>query len=111
MADLVASTSGMAKFAHETDAREIIVGTEQGLVERLRVEVPDKTFYIVPHTVCPNMKKTTAAKVLASLENMQHEIDIAPETLYAEATGTPLPEWMTDEQASPGTGETVPLAK
>jgi len=22
------------------------------------------------------------------------EIDIAPETLYAEATGTPLPEWM-----------------
>jgi hypothetical protein len=24
----------------------------------------------------------------------QNEIDIAPETLYAEATGTPLPEWM-----------------
>lgn len=23
-----------------------------------------------------------------------NEIDIAPETLYAEATGTPLPEWM-----------------
>lgn len=26
------------------------------------------------------------------------EIDIAPETLYAEATGTPLPEWMTTEE-------------
>lgn len=24
----------------------------------------------------------------------QNEIDIAPETLYAEATGSPLPEWM-----------------
>ncbi len=26
------------------------------------------------------------------------EIDIAPETLYAEATNTPLPEWMDDEK-------------
>lgn len=24
----------------------------------------------------------------------QNEIDIAPETLYAETTGTPLPDWM-----------------
>ncbi len=79
MADVVASTGGMIKFAHETDAREIIVGTEQGLVERLRVELPEKTFYLVPHTICPNMKKTTAEKVLASLENMQFEIDVDPE--------------------------------
>ena len=28
------------------------------------------------------------------------EIDIAPETLYAEATGTPLPEWMNPEKGS-----------
>ena len=79
MADVVASTSGMIKFARETDAREMIVGTEQGLVERLQVELPEKTFYIVPHTVCPNMKKTTAEKVLASLEHVQYEIDVAPE--------------------------------
>ena len=25
------------------------------------------------------------------------EIDIAPETLYAQATGSPLPNWMTSE--------------
>ncbi len=25
-----------------------------------------------------------------------NEIDIAPETLYSEATNTPLPEWMTE---------------
>lgn len=79
MADKVASTGGMVKFARETEAREIIVGTEEGMVYRLRRENPDKTFYTVPHTVCPNMKKTTAAKVVASLENMQYEIDIAPE--------------------------------
>ena len=28
------------------------------------------------------------------------EIDIAPETLYAEATGTPLPEWMREQEPS-----------
>ena len=28
----------------------------------------------------------------------QHEIDIAPETLYAEATQTPLPNWMDKKQ-------------
>ena len=32
------------------------------------------------------------------------EIDIAPETLYAEATGTPLPEWMTEAAPSRGSG-------
>lgn len=79
MADEVASTSGMIKFAHATDARELIVGTEEGLVKRLQVELPEKTFYIVPHTICPNMKKTTAEKVLAALENMQYEIDVDPE--------------------------------
>ncbi len=26
------------------------------------------------------------------------EIDIAPETLYAEATGTPLPQWMNPDR-------------
>jgi quinolinate synthase len=77
MADEVASTGGMIKFARETAAKEIIVGTEEGLVYRMRRENPEKTFYIVPHTVCPNMKKTTPQKLLASLENMQYEIDVA----------------------------------
>jgi quinolinate synthase len=76
MADEVASTGGMIKFARETAAKEIIVGTEEGLVYRMRRENPEKTFYIVPHTVCPNMKKTTPQKLLASLENMQYEIDV-----------------------------------
>ena len=29
------------------------------------------------------------------------EMDIAPETLYAEATGSPLPDWMTPREDSP----------
>ncbi|MEA3402686.1 MAG: quinolinate synthase NadA [Armatimonadota bacterium] len=79
LADEVASTGGMVTFARESDADEIIVGTEEGLVYRLRKENPDKTFYVVPHTVCPNMKKTTAEKLVALLEEMQYEIDVAPD--------------------------------
>jgi len=29
------------------------------------------------------------------------EVDIAPETLYAEATSSPLPDWMNPQQDSP----------
>ncbi|NCO39382.1 MAG: DUF2442 domain-containing protein [Armatimonadetes bacterium] len=32
----------------------------------------------------------------------EDEIDIAPETLYAQATGTPLPAWMTEAEADEG---------
>jgi quinolinate synthase len=76
MADEVASTGGMVTFARESDADEIIVGTEEGLVHRLRRENPDKQFYIVPHTVCPNMKKTNVEKLVTSLENMQYEVTV-----------------------------------
>ena len=40
------------------------------------------------------------------------EIDIAPETLYAEATGTDLPAWMTPDgpASSPSERETTPGA-
>ncbi len=76
LADEVTSTAGMVSFARESDAQQIIVGTEEGLVDRLRRENPEKTFYVVPHTICPNMKKTSAAKVVDSLEKMQFEIEV-----------------------------------
>ncbi len=79
MADVVTSTGGMVRFAHETDATEIIVGTEQGIVYRLQKENPGKTFYPIKQALCPNMKKTTLPKVLSALENMTGEITISPD--------------------------------
>ncbi len=35
----------------------------------------------------------------------ENEVDIAPETLYAEATGEPLPEWMINDP--PSTNKTL----
>lgn len=69
-ADAVLSTGGMLKFVRETDASEIIVGTETGIIYRLKKENPDKIFYpLRADAVCPNMKKTDLGNVLSALES------------------------------------------
>jgi len=80
LADEVLSTGGMRRFARQTDAREIIVGTEIGILHRLRKENPGKKF--IPATkqaVCPDMKLITLEKVLWSLEEMAPEVKVPEE--------------------------------
>jgi len=80
MADAVLSTSGICKYANNSDAKEYIIATELGIIHRLRKENPDKIFYPATEAgVCPNMKLTTLEKVLWSLENMQYEIEVPDE--------------------------------
>lgn len=77
LADEVLSTSGMVRFAKETKAREIIVGTEPGMIYRLKKENPGKLFYSASEAaVCPNMKKNNLEKVLWALEDLTHEVKI-----------------------------------
>ncbi|MBI5674791.1 MAG: quinolinate synthase [Nitrospirae bacterium] len=81
MADHVTSTSGMLRFAISSDAKEFIIGTEIGLLYRLRKENPDKTFHpLRKDMICPNMKKTTLKSVLRALETMTPEIKVPEET-------------------------------
>jgi quinolinate synthase len=76
-ADAALGTGGIIRFARESEAGEIIVGTEMGLIYRLRKENPEKQFYVLsPGLICPNMKYTTLAKVASSLEKMQHRITV-----------------------------------
>ena len=85
IADIVVSTGGMSRFAKETTAKEIIVGTEPGIIHRLKKEAPDKIFHPISDTViCPNMKKTTVEKILWSLEDMTHTIEV-PDEIAARA--------------------------
>ena len=80
LADRVASTEGMCRYVKETKAREVIVGTEIGIIHRLKKENPEKVFYPASEqAVCPNMKLITLEKVLWALEDMQPEIDVPPE--------------------------------
>lgn len=78
-ADYVESTGGMCRRARESDAEEMIVGTEIGLIYRLREENPEKRFYNVSEAaICPNMKQIDLQKILWSLEEMRYEVKIPP---------------------------------
>jgi quinolinate synthase len=80
LADEVLSTGGMCRFAKQTDATVIIVGTEVGIIYRLSKENPDKKFIAAsPKAVCPNMKKITPEKVLWALQDMAPEVRVAEE--------------------------------
>ncbi len=80
-ADFVGSTSGLIKRVHESDAEEFIIGTEMGIISRLKRECPDKTYYELPSAVCPPMKMIDLESVVNSLEHMETVIDLDPETI------------------------------
>jgi quinolinate synthase len=85
LADEVLSTSGMIKFAGREDVQEMIVGTEMGLIYRLKKENPGKRFIPVSEqAICPNMKLITLEKVLWSLEEMAPEVKV-PEKIRLKA--------------------------
>ena len=86
LADKYLSTGGMLRFARETEHKKIIVGTEQGIIHRLQRENPDKMFIPVSEqAVCPNMKMIELNDVLNSLEKMQYEIILDPDTIAKAA--------------------------
>ncbi|OHE21139.1 MAG: quinolinate synthase [Syntrophobacterales bacterium GWF2_56_9] len=85
LADIAISTGGMIRYAKETKAREIIVGTEPGIIHRLKKENQDKVFHPVSaFVICPNMKRTSLEKILWSLEDMEHAIEV-PEEIAGRA--------------------------
>ena len=87
LADEVYSTGQMVKNAKVTPTKEIIIGTEPGIVYRLKKENPGKDFYPLRKTsFCRNMKKITLEKVLNSLENMQYKIKV-PADIASRARG------------------------
>ena len=80
LADDVLSTGGICRFAHDTAAVDIIVGTEIGILHRLRKENPDKRFiHASEQAVCPRMKLITLESVLWSLQEMAPEIKVPQE--------------------------------
>lgn len=76
-ADHVASTTGIAKYCKESDAKEFIIGTEIGLLHRLKKESPHKLFYpITQLSDCPNMKLINLEKVLWALEDLVYPVKV-----------------------------------
>jgi quinolinate synthase len=88
LADHICSTSGMYEFARTNSAQKFIVGTEEGILWRLRKENPEKTFIMPSRSlICPNMKLTTLNDILKCLETMEPQIRV-PEDIRLRAKGS-----------------------
>lgn len=82
-ADYVGSTTGIMKYAKESDKKEFIIGTENSIVEHLQYECPDKLFYpLSVKLTCQNMKVTTLIDVLNVLKGQGgEEITLSKEVM------------------------------
>jgi quinolinate synthase len=85
LGDRVLSTSGMLKYAAQSETKEFIIGTEVGLLHRLRKENPGKVFIpAAKYAVCPNMKMNTLGSIVQALEKNEHIIKV-PEKIRKKA--------------------------
>lgn len=77
MADYVGSTSGIVDYCKNSDKKRIIIGTEMGIFHRLKMDSPDKEFYLLtPRLVCANMKKTRLESVYRALKENRYVIEV-----------------------------------
>ena len=80
LASYIGSTAGIIDYAIGSDDGEFIIGTEAEVARHLSELVPEKKFHPPKESfVCEDMKKTTPADVLNSLERDEHEIEIPDE--------------------------------
>ncbi|MBS7633417.1 quinolinate synthase NadA [Candidatus Bathyarchaeota archaeon] len=84
-ADFVGSTSQMCVYAKKTNAKTFIVGTEEGLLHRLRKDNPDKKFILAyDGAICPNMKLNTLDRLYTALKEEKNVIKV-PEPVASQA--------------------------
>lgn len=77
IADAVFGTMGICRYVQQSKDKEFIIGTENGIIHRLKKENPEKSFYPASDLiVCPNMKLTTLEKVLWALEEEQYWVQV-----------------------------------
>lgn len=85
LADHVCSTSGMYEYCRKSPVKRFIIGTEAGILYKLRLENPDKEFILAsPALICPNMKLTSLEDILSALQTMQPVVSV-PEEIRAPA--------------------------
>ncbi len=85
LADHICSTSGMYDYCRTSPASKFIIGTEAGILYKLRLESPGKEFILAsPALFCPNMKLTSLEDVLISLQTMTPVVSV-PEDIRLKA--------------------------
>ena len=85
LAETALSTSQMLRYAKATSHNSFIIGTEEGILHRLRQENPDKSFYLISNSqICTDMKKTTLKEVVQIMELRQNIVTV-PEAIRIKA--------------------------
>lgn len=77
MADFVGGTEKIIRYAIESKAKRFLIGTECGVLYRLKKSCPDKDFYMLSdRLICSDMKKITLKEIHNSLLWNQYAIEI-----------------------------------
>jgi len=77
LADYTGSTAGMIDHVRSSSKKEFIIGTEVGIIYRMKKENPDKVFHIpTDQFICANMKLTTLGWLARSLEKMVYKVEV-----------------------------------
>lgn len=84
-ADFIGSTSKMCRYAKDSSSNSFIVGTEEGILHRLKNESPEKNFYLAYEgAICPNMKLTTLDRLYSALKEEKYVVRV-PEAVAKKA--------------------------
>ena len=76
-ADFVGSTKQIIDYCTNSQNKEFIIGTEEGILYQLKKQNPDKSFYMLTNNfICQDMKKINIQDVYCSLMHMQYEINL-----------------------------------
>ena len=80
LADHVCSTTGMYSYCKGSSAQKFIIGTEAGILFRLKQENPGKIFILAsPALICPNMKLTSLEDIVTALSDMSPIVKVPEE--------------------------------
>ena len=80
LSDYVGSTTGIMKYASENSAKNFVIATEKGVVDRLRRDCPEKNFVLIKENLlCDSMKCTTLDDIYNALLNEKYEITVDKE--------------------------------
>ncbi len=79
-ADAALSTSQMIRYVKANNAQGFLVGTEGGILHRMRLENAEKGFHLLSSSlICHDMKKTTLESVLKTMEERRNVVQVAEE--------------------------------
>ncbi|MFW6126254.1 MAG: quinolinate synthase NadA [Chloroflexota bacterium] len=85
LADAALSTSQILRYVNSSPAKTFLIGTEQGLLHRMRQENPDKSLHLLTNELlCQDMKKTTLNSVVRTMEERRNTV-VVPEEVRVRA--------------------------